>query len=179
MAEDYARNMGPVQAQHRAYERISNMLSTEGRILDEFPTMPQLPGVVCDDDDNLVSEEAMETGSSTYLKLNDQQKEIVDSILNCVDNNDFNKCSFYIDAPGSLCKTFMYNTLWYLAVTINKSQGQTFELTAIDLRRNVYNHGQLYVAPSRVRSWDSVRVYFGDQQENTIVKNPVYKKLYQ
>lgn len=65
------------------------------------------------------------------------------------------------------------------AVTINKSQGQTFERIGIDLRRDVFNHGQLYVALSRVRSWDSLRVYLGDQRGNMIVKNPVYKELYQ
>ncbi|XP_031789009.1 ATP-dependent DNA helicase PIF1-like [Nasonia vitripennis] len=44
------------------------------------------------------------------------------------------------------------------AMTINKSQGQTFDKIGIDLRRNVFNHGQLYVAMSRVRSWDSLVV---------------------
>ncbi|XP_058796990.1 ATP-dependent DNA helicase PIF1-like [Phymastichus coffea] len=37
------------------------------------------------------------------------------------------------------------------AITINKSQGQTFDKIGIDLRRDVFNHGQLYVAMSRVR----------------------------
>jgi len=35
------------------------------------------------------------------------------------------------------------------AMTINKSQEQTF---AIDLRKDVFNHGQLYVTFSRIRS---------------------------
>ena len=35
------------------------------------------------------------------------------------------------------------------AMTINKSQGQTFENIGIDLRKNVFNHGRLYVALSR------------------------------
>ncbi|XP_043266625.1 ATP-dependent DNA helicase pif1-like [Venturia canescens] len=39
------------------------------------------------------------------------------------------------------------------AMTINKSQGQTFDKISVDLRRDVFNHGQLYVAFSRVRSW--------------------------
>lgn len=37
------------------------------------------------------------------------------------------------------------------AMTINKAQGQTFQKIGIDLRRDVFNHGQLYVAMSRVR----------------------------
>ena len=67
------------------------------------------------------------------------------------------------------------------AVTINKSQGQTFNQIGIDLRRDVFNHGQLlvYVAFSRVPSWESLHVYLGDQRKNMTVKNPVYKELYQ
>ncbi|XP_043463102.1 uncharacterized protein LOC122501545 [Leptopilina heterotoma] len=54
------------------------------------------------------------------------------------------------------------------AMTINKSQGQTFDKIGIDLRRDVFNHGQLYVAMSRVRSWDSLKIYLGNQRESNI-----------
>ena len=63
------------------------------------------------------------------------------------------------------------------AMTINKSQGRTFEKISVDLRRDVFNHGQLYVAFSHVRSWKSLKVYLGTQQ-NGIVKNFVYQELY-
>lgn len=36
------------------------------------------------------------------------------------------------------------------ALTINKSQGQTFSLVGIDLRKECFSHGQLYVGLSRV-----------------------------
>ncbi|XP_058808593.1 ATP-dependent DNA helicase PIF1-like [Phymastichus coffea] len=64
------------------------------------------------------------------------------------------------------------------AMTINKAQGQTFKNTGIDLRRDVFNHGQLYVVMSRVRSWNSVKVYLGNQIQRRKVKNWVYKELY-
>ncbi|KAJ8883530.1 hypothetical protein PR048_015374 [Dryococelus australis] len=38
------------------------------------------------------------------------------------------------------------------AITINKSQGQTFSLVGIDLRKECFSHGQLYVGLSRVGS---------------------------
>ena len=61
---------------------------------------------------------------------------------------------------------------------INKSQGQTFENVGIDLRKDFFNHGQLYVALFRVRSWKSVRFYLGNQRTNNTVKNYVYTELY-
>ena len=47
------------------------------------------------------------------------------------------------------------------AMTINKAQGQTFNKIAIDLRKDVFTHGQLYVAVSRVRNWNGLKFYFG------------------
>ena len=64
-------------------------------------------------------------------------------------------------------------------MTINKSQGQTFDKIAIDLRKDVFNYGQLYVAFSRVRSWDSVKVYLDKDKETDKVKNYIYKEIFQ
>ena len=64
------------------------------------------------------------------------------------------------------------------AMTINKSQGQTFDKIAIDLRKDVFNHGQLYVAFSRVRSSESVKVYLKKDRNDNLVKNYVYSELY-
>ena len=48
------------------------------------------------------------------------------------------------------------------AMTINKSQGQTFQKIGIFLDRPVFTHGQLYVAGSRVRSFDGLRFYISE-----------------
>jgi hypothetical protein len=44
------------------------------------------------------------------------------------------------------------------AMTINKSQGQTIEVVGLDLRNDVFAHGQLYVALGRVRSRDTIKL---------------------
>lgn len=65
------------------------------------------------------------------------------------------------------------------AMTINKSQGQTFDRVGILLSSPVFVHGQLYVAFSRVRNTDSVRV--GGLQANDNgqfnTKNIVYTEV--
>ena len=64
------------------------------------------------------------------------------------------------------------------AMTINKAQGQTFEKIGIDLRKDVFNHGQLYVACSRVRSWNALKIYLGEQRNSYKVKNYVYEEIF-
>ncbi|XP_074099927.1 ATP-dependent DNA helicase pif1-like [Cotesia typhae] len=63
-------------------------------------------------------------------------------------------------------------------MTINKAQGQTFHKIGIDLTKDVFNHGQLYVALSRVRSWASLAVFFDNTKNDRLVKNYVYKELF-
>ncbi|XP_063981490.1 uncharacterized protein LOC135164764 [Diachasmimorpha longicaudata] len=45
------------------------------------------------------------------------------------------------------------------AMTINRNHGQTFDEIGIDFRKDVFNHGQLYAAFSRVRSWGSLKIF--------------------
>ena len=45
------------------------------------------------------------------------------------------------------------------AITINKSQGQTFDKIGIFLSKPVFNHGQLYVALSRAKRENDITIY--------------------
>ena len=62
------------------------------------------------------------------------------------------------------------------AMTINKSQGQTFGRVGVDLTRDVFSHGQLYVAFSRVRNLSSLRVLLPSRNVRTT--NVVYKEVF-
>ncbi|XP_076037449.1 ATP-dependent DNA helicase Pif1-like [Oratosquilla oratoria] len=70
------------------------------------------------------------------------------------------------------------------AMTINKSQGQTFDRCGLLLdRAQCFAHGQLYVACSRVTSHDSLIVYTGyrkqgDEYVRKPARNCVYKELF-
>ena len=65
------------------------------------------------------------------------------------------------------------------AMSINKGQGQTFINVGIDLRRDVFTHGQLYVALSRVRSENGVKVFINQNESNdNKVKNIVFKEVF-
>ena len=69
------------------------------------------------------------------------------------------------------------------ALTIDKSQGQTFDRVGIYLERPVFAHGQLYVAISRARGFPHIRVQViagemqGKADRLTFTENVVYPEL--
>ena len=69
------------------------------------------------------------------------------------------------------------------AMTINKSQGQTFERVGIHLDEPVFSHGQLYVALSRCKNQNQVKVYVkntacqGKKENITYTQNVVYREV--
>ncbi|KAJ9546832.1 hypothetical protein OSB04_019375 [Centaurea solstitialis] len=64
------------------------------------------------------------------------------------------------------------------AMTINKSQGQTFNHVCAYLVKPVFTHGQLYVTASRVTSRTGLRFYVdnGGKCDNNLSRNVVYKE---
>lgn len=62
------------------------------------------------------------------------------------------------------------------SMTVNKSQGQTLDKVGLKLDKNeCFSHGQLYVAISRVRNWNSLKVKLNDEEADNLCKNVVYK----
>jgi ATP-dependent exoDNAse (exonuclease V) alpha subunit len=62
------------------------------------------------------------------------------------------------------------------AITINKSQGQTFNNPRVYLSSPLYSHGQLYVVISRVTSSANIKI-FNDQGPDKYMRNVVYKEV--
>jgi hypothetical protein len=61
------------------------------------------------------------------------------------------------------------------AMTINKSQGQSFEQVGVDLRTPAFAHGQFYVAVSRVSSATGLYILLPDIVY--ITENIVYPEV--
>ncbi|CAI0422470.1 unnamed protein product [Linum tenue] len=65
------------------------------------------------------------------------------------------------------------------AMTINKSQGQSLEHVGLCLQHQVFCHGQLYVAISRVTSRQGLKILSSDEdgEELFTMKNIVYREV--
>ena len=59
------------------------------------------------------------------------------------------------------------------AMTINKSQGQTLENVGICLLTDVFSHGQLYVAMSRVTNRSKLKIL----SLSNMIRNIVYNRV--
>ena len=59
-----------------------------------------------------------------------------------------------------------YPILPAYALTVHRVQGQTLRFLGLYFRGDVFCHGMLYTALSRVRSWEAVRVWWPSHAED-------------
>lgn len=72
------------------------------------------------------------------------------------------------------------------AITINKSQGQTFARVGIILNEPVFGHGQLYVALSRCKDPEKIKMFIGEglrqgrllNDDRWFTENIVFKEIF-
>ncbi|XP_015125693.1 uncharacterized protein LOC107047436, partial [Diachasma alloeum] len=130
MSEDFSREMDPMQREIKALRQIYTFLEDEGKNQADFPSMPSL---IESDNRNHINEvdydKIMEIGITQYKKLNEQQKIIIDTIIESINGLSSEK-TFYIDGPGGSGKTFIYITLWHL-LTGQKKKVNTMAFTGI------------------------------------------------
>ena len=79
-----------------------------------------------------------------------------------------------------LLKRRQYPISVCFGMAINKSQGQSLNKVGLYLQKQVYMHGQLYVAIPRVTRRDGLRIIVDDEETNKdgMITNIVYKDFF-
>jgi ATP-dependent exoDNAse (exonuclease V) alpha subunit len=111
---------------------------TIGTVVD----LPSSGGVVVE-----VDGETLEVGRSTWEKVRYEIDEQFDEALGRVKE-------VLVAVPLAEFQQIPLRLAW--AVTVHKSQGQTYDEVVIDMGRGAFSPGQTYVALSRVRSLDGL-----------------------
>jgi hypothetical protein len=70
-----------------------------------------------------------------------------------------------------------YPVIPAFAMSINKAQGQTLQRVGLHLGSQVFSHGQIYTAFSRVTSREGIRIFNDRPTRRTRIVNYVYEEL--
>ena len=87
-----------------------------------------------------------------------------------------------VHLPFGLCRIQIPMRLAY-SMTINKTQGQTFQKVGLDLPKPVFAHGQPYVALSRATTGNGVRMKLEEAKEQgfrngiALTKNVINREI--
>jgi hypothetical protein len=79
-------------------------------------------------------------------------------------------------ASWTICR-LQYPLCLAYATTFNRCVGLTLDQTVLDLRHDVFAHGQLYTALSQVRKREDSHVLFDGENKEGITTNVVYREL--
>ena len=129
MSEDFIRSSdSELHAEKKTYVSLHKMLQYHNKHINDYFSIPEYNinfDIFHDINNENFGEEQLQNmlkkGKSQYSKMNNEQKNIVDEILNSLNHgNDnrattqsTNKCIF-IDGPAGTGKTYIYNTLFNL-----------------------------------------------------------------
>lgn len=100
MIEDYYNhNQCMKKSEKYGLIHINQILNSENKSLADFRTMPQIDYYEEYENNEILIDVAKEEGNLQYKQLNEQQKKIVDQVLNSVNNSSNDKSSniFCID----------------------------------------------------------------------------------
>jgi len=113
MSEDFVRCNTPEEAYQLALQDISDTLKLHGFSLTSFE-LPTIGDLLPKDREETTEEIQVQKVSQMMASANEEQRAIIDEILNLVQKNEkFSKSckAYFLDGPGGTGKTFVYQCL--------------------------------------------------------------------
>uniref|UniRef100_A0A914KM26 ATP-dependent DNA helicase n=1 Tax=Meloidogyne incognita TaxID=6306 RepID=A0A914KM26_MELIC len=120
LSEDFAKKHCIEIAYRKAYIDVAKRVLEAGKSLADFPTMEQIDDLDIDTEEQFNIEEELDIGRNNYFLLNNEQKNVVDSIINRVQNPDMNIAFYFISGSGGSGKTFVIKTIFHLLRGLKK-----------------------------------------------------------
>jgi ATP-dependent exoDNAse (exonuclease V) alpha subunit len=78
--------------------------------------------------------------------------------------------------PFTMTRT-QYPMIPAYCLSVHKAQGQSLHTVGLVFESDPFTHGQLYVALSRVGSWERVFAYHqGDDIRNVVLKHLIHRR---
>ncbi|KAL7078123.1 hypothetical protein ACQ4LE_002796 [Meloidogyne hapla] len=114
LSEDFAKKFSIELAHRKAYIDIAKRMLQAGKSLADFPALEQIDDLDLDLEEQFNLAEELDIGRRSYELLNDEQKEIVDEIMNRISNPDGKMAFYFLSGPGGSGKTFVISTLVHL-----------------------------------------------------------------
>ncbi|KAL7077517.1 hypothetical protein ACQ4LE_003094 [Meloidogyne hapla] len=111
LSEDFAKKFSIELAHRKAYIDIAKRMLQAGKSLADFPALEQIDDLNFDLEEQFNFAEELDIGRRSYELLNDEQKDIVDEIMNRISNPDGKMAFYFLSGPGGSGKTFVISTL--------------------------------------------------------------------
>ncbi|KAK6755776.1 hypothetical protein RB195_014271 [Necator americanus] len=160
MADDFT-NMGvsPGEAIAAAYFDVADRMLLLGRDLIQIVRppanqRPSLPDVLVD-----YGQHESE-GSRLYASLNTHQRKAADDILTAMNRRD-DRC-FFIDGPGGTEKTYLYNTIYNMAMGQRR---QVLCVAWIGIAANLLPNGRTVTSAFKLNMADGNRTFLMKRQQ--------------
>jgi hypothetical protein len=140
----------------------------------------------------------LKKGAQIMLLRNDKEKRWVNGTLGLIDSLDGEEITVNIDGKIHAVQKETWNKIQYVlneetntldekvvssftqfplklawAITIHKSQGQTYNTVAIDMGFGAFAHGQTYVALSRCKTLEGIYLNRKISREDIIVESKI------
>lgn len=143
--------------------------------MSDFPSMEQFNQelTVMEDDELITTQDHYEFGKRLYDVMNNDQKLIVDTILDSVSSN--NPICAYVDGVGGSGKTYVYRTLYHLL----RSKGKKVNSMAYTgIASILLPHGKTlhrtFGLPVPLLSDSSSKIKIQSSEGKTLIENDVF-----